>query len=167
MEIFKALCYANSGRSLSYAYANRSTVYYELKLYDECMLNINWAKEYDYPEERMDKMNNREEVCLERMKNVVKDPADDPMSFFKLSYSPNPKIPFITDRLAMRASEKYGRGIYATKDLKAGDIIVIEEAPIKLMRKSSRTPFFFCTNCTKCCMHNLIPCTKTGKLLLI
>jgi hypothetical protein len=81
------------------------------------------------------------------------DPEKDPRNFFKLSYQANPKIPFIVDCLEMREDEKYGRGIYATCDLNAGDVIAIEE-PFFLETLSTNR---HCMNCNRSNMLSLIP----------
>jgi hypothetical protein len=151
---------------LSLAYANRSVFYYELEHYDEALLNIKWAKEKDPSADRIEKLIKREIIFLEQQKKQVKDPADDPKYFFKLSHPPNPKIPFIIDGLELKKTEKYGRGIYASIDLQPGDFIAIEEAVISMQHKSSGKPascYMTCANCMKSCMRNLIPCEKTGE----
>jgi SET and MYND domain-containing protein 4 len=139
--------------NIAYAYANRSAVYKELKLHQQCLNNIQLAREHKYPAEKMNILDDREKRCLEL---IVED---DPFDFFKLTYDANPKIPFIIKGVEMKEDEKYGRGIYAKHPLKVGDIICIE------------TPFFACfdpgstvENCNFCCfclkdnLMDLIPC---------
>lgn len=117
-----------TSKDLAFAYANRSATYLVLKMHDECLLNIKWAREKGYPGEKIQKLNEREEKCIKLKKTEVKDPEeDDPLNFFKLSYPSNPKIPFVVDCVELRETGKYGRGIFAKKDLKAGDVIALEE----------------------------------------
>lgn len=157
------MCYAESKEKLSLAYANRSAVYLELKRYDECLQNIKLARENDYPTAKIQKLNEREEKCKKMMEEEVKDPEDDPRDYFKLTYPPNPKIPFMVDCLEMRKSEKYDRGIYTTRDLKPGDIVAIEE-PI-LFRMFCSGQYNCCCLCMKVSMMNLIPCLKTASMM--
>lgn len=148
---------------MALAYGNRSAVFFELNKYEESLLNIQWAKECDYPTDKIDKLNEREEKCKQILSSKPKDPADDPMEFFKLSYPPNPKIPFLIDGIELRKTEKYGRGLYAKQDLKAGDVIAWEEMSFKRVFCSGQ--YNRCCYCLKCNMMNLIPCSKTASLM--
>jgi SET and MYND domain-containing protein 4 len=159
----KALCYAESNDQISLAYSNRSSVYLELKKYDECLLSIKWARENGYKNEQ--KLKNREEKCKKLMEDEVKDPKDDPWLYFQLSYPANPQIPFIVDCLEIKKSKKFGRGIYTTRDLNVGDIIAIEPPITTRMFPPVDIEFIHCCNCLKACQANLIPCTKTSNFM--
>ena len=157
-----SISYACTKKVLSLGYANRSAVYIEIESYEACLKNIQWARENDYPMDKIEKLNEREQKCkrfiLEGKKNLVEDPWD----FFKLSYPPNKKIPWIVDRLELRKTKKYGRGIYATKDLKVGDIICVEDSIFGLLDGDSY--YMYCNNCLKTSKMNLLPCNQTGKI---
>jgi len=84
---------------------------------------------------------------------------------FKLSYPANEKIPWLVDCVEMRVTEKFGRGIYAKHDLKAGDIICIEEPAVNYA--DGDNAYFRCYNCFKANAMSLIPCDKTGKILVL
>jgi hypothetical protein len=154
------LAETNEKRAL--AYADRSIIFFDLKKYKECLQNIQWARENGYPANKIKKLNKREEKCRKLMAEEVKDPADDPKEFFKLSYPANPKIPFIVDCLEMRIVNNEAR-LYTTRDLKAGDIIFEQEIMFPKIYK--RTCFYRCCHCAKGNSMNLIPCLKTGKSL--
>jgi hypothetical protein len=153
------LCFAVSDENLAKAYANRSAVYLELKQYDECLKNIEWARQHGYPEEKIQKLNKREEKCREKMDEDYESRKAKLNDFFKLSYPANPKLPFIVDCLEQKDIDEHSKGIFATRDLKAGDIISIED------------PFVFCfiVKCLGChgCMRfnklNLIPSKDNSK----
>jgi hypothetical protein len=163
----KALCYAKSGQTRALAYANRAAAYLEIGKYKECLKSITLARESGYPAEKLEKLNQREEKCLQLMRTEakarVKEDPDNPdiWSFFKLSYPANEKIPFIIDSLEMRRTEKFGRGIYTTRDLNCGDIISVE--PVKIFGLVDDGHYRRCSNCFKINMLCLIPCQKTGK----
>ena len=89
--------------------------------------------------------------------------AEDLWDFFKLSYPVNEKIPWVVDCVEVRHTENYGRGIYAKQDLKAGDIICIEEPIFNYTFNDEYNHYFQCYNCFKPNRMNLIPCDKTGK----
>jgi tetratricopeptide (TPR) repeat protein len=156
----KSIAYATSKEVLSLGYANRSAVYMEIECYEECLKNIEWARENDYPMDKIEKLNERELKCKRFIQEGKKNLVEDPWNFFKLSYPANKKIPWIVDRLELRTTEKYGRGIYATQDLKAGDIICVEELIIHSLSNESR--YKHCDNCLKTSLLNLLPCSRTS-----
>jgi SET and MYND domain-containing protein 4 len=172
----------------SLAYANRSAVYLEVKEYQFCLENIQFALDSGYSVEKLQTLKDREEKCKKLMESEVKSGEDDPNTFFKLSYPANEKIPFIADCLELRENEKYGRYIVTVRgkkllqmflceklklclilfiDLHPGDIIAIEK------------PYFFsfhpgkehlrCNYCLRSKKMNLIPHDKLndGETLIL
>jgi hypothetical protein len=158
-----SITYACTKNALSLGYANRSAVFLEIECFDECLKNIEWARKNGYPEDKLSKLDVREQKCKKMRLKGRKNKPEDPWEFFKLSYPPNKKIPWIVDRLELRTTEKYGRGIYATKDLKAGDVISIEDPVVCFL--DDKHYYKHCNNCSKSCMMNLIPCNHSGKLI--
>ena len=148
---------------LALAYANRSAAYLEESKYDECLLNIQWARENDYPADKLEKLKEREDKCKELKASGFKHENAVPDGYFNLSYPPNPKIPFLADCLEIRLIAEGRRGIFTKRDLKAGDIVAVEE-PIIKFADGSFGQVDKCYNCLKVNMMNLIPCLKTGKL---
>lgn len=144
---------------LSIGYANRSAVYYVLGMYDECLKNIQWSRENDYPENKFPQLNEREAKCKELMPESKKVKIN-PFEIFKLSYPSNKKVPWIADCVEVKITEKYGRGIYATRDLVPGDIICIEDIIINY--RYTNYEYSHCYNCYKSNAMNLIPCDLTG-----
>jgi SET and MYND domain-containing protein 4 len=133
-----SLCYAEDYSNLALAYANRSAVYFELKLYQPCLNNIQLARKHKYPADKMKVLDDREKRCLELMMEKTKI-CDDPFDYFKLSYKANPKIPFIVEEVEMKTDENYGRGIYAKQPLKVGDIISIETPFVNVLMSDRAT----------------------------
>lgn len=160
---FQAICYAQTKAELALAYANRSAAFLEESKYDECLLNIQWARENGYPADKLEKLKERENKCKELKASGVTHPEQIPDGYFNLSYPPNPKIPFLAECLEMRLLPDNRRGIFTKRDLKAGDIVAVETSFINF----ADGPFGAvdkCYNCLKINMMNLIPCSKTGKL---
>jgi hypothetical protein len=125
-------------------------------------LNIQWARENEYPAEKIQKLKEREEKCKKLMAEEVKDPADDPMEIFKLSYPANPKIPFIVDCLELRIVNDEPR-LYTTRDLKPGDIVSNEK--LILSRICDIALYIRCCYCIERKMLNFLPCLKTASLM--
>jgi hypothetical protein len=157
----KSNSFSKAPELLSLAYANRSAAYFECEKYQDCIVSIKLARENGYPANKLSKLDEREQKCLEML--MKKDPADDdPWNFFKLSHAANEKIPWMIGGLEMRRTEKYGRGIYATKDLVPGNIIAIEQCST-IFALQGGSHYKYCANCLEAKMLQLLPCTKTGK----
>lgn len=158
----KSICFALPGsEALGLAYANRSAVYLEMKWYEKCIDNIKWAQENAYPADKLTKLIEREKACNDSMDNATTaepDIEDDPLSFFKLSYPANEKIPSIVNCLELRENKKYGRYIVTTSDLKVGDIIAIEKPFCSFLENKKYSTR--CTNCSKYNKLSLIPCSS-------
>lgn len=158
----ESLCDAITENELALAYGNRSAVYFELKLYKECIENIQLAVKHNYPKIKLPRLMERKEKCknfLDKFGDVA--PNQNAKDFFKLSHPPHPKIPFIVDCIEVRVDEKYGRGLYATKDLDHGDIIAIETPIMNILYDVAR--YDHCCNCLKVNNFNLIPCQKSSE----
>ena len=57
--------HALKGEALGLAYANRSAVYFEMKLFEKCMKNIELAKLNGYPKTNFATLAKRAEKCTE------------------------------------------------------------------------------------------------------
>lgn len=156
----KALCFAKTKGTLAYAYANRSAVYFELKKYEESLKSIQWARESEYPEDKIQKLLDREAQCHELIDEDYERNKAQLRDFFTLSYPANPKIPFVVDCLEQKDIDDSTKGVFTNRDLKAGDIIAIED------------PFAFgylvnylgCCVCMRVNMMNLIPSDENCKI---
>lgn len=122
----ESLCFAEAeSENVGHAYANRSAVYFEMRLYDRCLRDIAAAKRHGYPEERFEVLVKRAAKCADLSKSH-KDNSPDPWRVFKLSYPANKKLPFVVECLEMATNNKYGRHVITNRPLKVGDIISIE-----------------------------------------
>lgn len=149
----RSLCNAAEGSlNMSLAYANRSAIYMQIGETEKCLRNIELAKIHGYPNDKMEKLNDRKRKCLVEMAAQSKKDQQ----FVKISHEPNEKIPFIAACLQFREDKKYGRHIITDKDLKVGDVIALEPAFVAC----PRTPEIYarCYNCLKSNMMDLMPC---------
>lgn len=151
----KSICYAeNDSEELGLGFANRSAVYFELGLYDDCMKNIQLAKQ-SAPSHVMDKLNNREKECLQQevsAKNTL------PIVSPELSFPANHQIPFIVNCLELQRNEQYGRHIITKRNLKPGDVVAIEKSFCSIL--NPKFNYVRCENCLKENNYNLLPCTQ-------
>ncbi|KAL7024663.1 hypothetical protein ACKWTF_013150 [Chironomus riparius] len=152
----ESLCYAENGSdNMGLAYANRSAVYFEMKLYEKSLRNIELARANNYPEKNYEILKKRESKCQELMKNSLKTATD--LSFFKLSYEPNKDYPSIANCLKLKSDKKYGRHIITNKALAVGDVIAIEEPVCTVLQEE----FLYqrCSHCLKSNLLDLMPCS--------
>lgn len=128
----------------------------------ECLVNIEMAKQNCYPKTKYEAIKRRKEKCLELMQlgnSSVK--PHEAWNFFKLSFSPNDKFPFIVDCLQMKTDKKYGRNIVTNRSLKVGDIIAIEEPFCAIIQE--KFVHQRCANCFASNFLNLFPCDSCIK----
>ena len=158
----ESICYAFLGsEDLGIGYANRSAVYFAMGLYEECLKSIEWAKSSNYPQRLMPKLLEREQNCLAKTKSSNKKSLNT--HEFKLSYPANEKIPFIVDCLELKYSKEYGRGLFASRDLRVGDVLMIEDNFVYNLE-----PEYIFKRCSYCLMEkrkNLIPCDSCTKIM--
>jgi len=158
----ESLCYAENGsQNVAFAYANRSAVYFEMKHFQEAQLNIRLALEFKYPPEKRHVLTERLEKAA--CKTKIDEP-DVPLEHFKLSYPDHKTLPNIAECLELATDEKYGRHIITNRDLKPGDVLVIEEAFLttKYLKTRERTTkeicYQFCSHCLNVNKMSLMPC---------
>ena len=170
----ESLCLAEpESENMGLTYANRSAVYFEMKLFDECLRNVDLAKQNHYPEKNFEILKKREDKCAAMMKQSSgEQKAADPLKFFKLSHPANKKLPFIADCLEMKRDKKYGRHIVTNRSLNVGDIIAIDDPAFKVIKSDSRystcyesNTFQRCANCLQDNLLSLIPCTSCCKTM--
>lgn len=152
----ESLCFTKSKTEhAAFVFANRSAVYFEMKLYEKSLNNIELAIHNHYPESSMDVLTSRREKCLRGQKNL-QVPKNN---VFRLSSKENKKLSNIVNCLKLCENEKYGRHMVTTKQLAVGDIIVIEKpfacVPIK---KTNSEKFQRCNSCLSDNLLDLIPC---------
>lgn len=112
----KSLCVAKlNSVDIPLAFAHRSAVYLDAKEYKLCLENIQFARDSNYPSEKIATLKYLEEKCEKSIQGHVAKDDDDPWNFFKLSYPSNEKIPFIVNCLKVQNSKKFGRFVIATQ----------------------------------------------------
>lgn len=157
----EAACFAETDEFIAEAFGNRSAVYFLLKRYKKCLENIDLARNYRYPAEKIEKLNEREKQCKALLVDQKTSPDDVLKDLMKLSYPANEKIPFIVDCLKLGVDKKCGRGIYATRNFKVGDIVAMEEPFVKTFLHE--TNYYRCFRCFKANMLSLLPCLYSSK----
>lgn len=152
-KLNEALCHAETDDKKSLIYADRAAICCELKFYEKCQENIQFAKSCGLENCSLNALN---ENCINALKN--EKPRDDRDDFFTISTERNKKIPFIADCLKLQESWKFGRGIFTNKLIKTGEVLVVEKPLFKILNKDVR--YKRCAHCLKSNTATLIPCDK-------
>jgi hypothetical protein len=165
----ESLCHAEpESEAVGLAYANRSAVYFEMKLFAKCIRNIELAKANGYPEKNWNILDKRSQRCDELMKSErdQQQQLENPFDFVKLSYKENPGLPFVVGCLELKESDAFGRYIIAAQDFNVGDILAIEEPYFKTLKSDARydschefNKYQRCALCFNDNLMDLIPCT--------
>ena len=154
------------------AYANRSAVYFECKLYEICLENIELALNYNYPKNQLPNLTARKEKCLKFLSGEVADDHPLKKAFaveeslekkfdLKLSYEPHPQFPFMISSLQMNKDSESGRKFVSSNiDLKPGDVIAVEDGFLKTASNvvMNLLPYQHCRECFSENLLNLRPC---------
>lgn len=144
--------------NLALCYANRSACFLELKMYKKCLVDIALAREANYPQKLMHKLNVREAHCLELMKKM---PENKHVQMPQLSFPPSEKFPGLANILDDQTNDEFGKHIVATCDIDVGKVIMVEDvyafgADFKCEG--------VCKTCTKRDM-NFIPCPHCADIM--
>lgn len=152
----ESICFAENGsEDLGIGFANRSAIYFEWKLYELCLENIELARKSGYPERLTEKLSKREAACKKLLES--QDEEDEEVLLVpKLTHPPHPKVPFIADCLEMRESPEQGRYIVTTRDLKVGQVVALEDDFCSLILPN--VLYQRCSNCLQECSLSLLPC---------
>uniref|UniRef100_A0A1Q3F091 SET domain-containing protein n=1 Tax=Culex tarsalis TaxID=7177 RepID=A0A1Q3F091_CULTA len=152
----ESICYAEAGsEQLAMGYANRSAIYYEQGEYEFALLNIRLARDHNYPEKLMEKLDTREKNCRKKIdEGLAKDNVPCPR--LGINVEVNPKVPFLAKGIGMKQYPGSGRGLVAERSFKAGDVILNENTILSVV--SVRYRYLNCSHCGISNQHSLIPC---------
>ncbi|XP_076375521.1 protein-lysine N-methyltransferase SMYD4 isoform X1 [Megalopta genalis] len=79
-----SLAYANTKELMSHAHANRSAALYRKQLFKECLIDIDTALDFGYPEEKRKKLKERGVKAMDEIRKKLKIAKDDPIDPEKL-----------------------------------------------------------------------------------
>jgi SET and MYND domain-containing protein 4 len=189
LKFNKSLCLAEPlTKTSAQIFANRSEVYFKLKLFEKCLNNIQLSRD-ECSQVKIESLDELEEKCLNQIGDAL-DENENPWEFFKLSYPANKKLPNVIENLQVKCDNKFGRYIITNQDLKIGDIIgmcipilsrfskdlifenvffyqAIEPPFFKILKFDPNddeypesNKFQYCANCLNDNLMDLIPCAE-------
>uniref|UniRef100_A0A182Q0I9 MYND-type domain-containing protein n=1 Tax=Anopheles farauti TaxID=69004 RepID=A0A182Q0I9_9DIPT len=142
----QSICMAEEGsKELGLGYANRSAIYFNRKQYRECLQNIDLARRHNYPEELMNKLNDREKRSKQILEGSSDTPAEDRAESRHCSIKSCLEL---TDD---------GKGIRTKRDLKVGEKVLLEK-PFLLVVEPEWA-YQRCDYCGARKALNLLPCS--------
>ncbi|XP_066970990.1 SET and MYND domain-containing protein 4-like [Macrobrachium rosenbergii] len=168
-------------RALSLGFVGRSAILFDLKLYKECLEDIDLAVEYGCPEEAYSTLQARKEHCIAALQTdqeksfegapssaLSLDPEDEELpgeiaDSYKRVEIPvlverNPRIPSLSSALNVINIEGKGRSIVATRDIKPGEVIGVDRAYTFYIDDEEMVP----TMCSTCLYKTLVPLPCPG-----
>lgn len=159
----------NVARNLrAHVYNKRSLIYRETQLYKQCLNNIALAEYCGCTEDLSERKAFCERAIDKHGKNVG---IPMPKKFLKLSYTVNPKLPFMVDCLKLETNSQHKYNIITERDLFVGDVIAIEDPfftvsfAVKGMKASGSGQR--CYHCNKDNFLNLMQCSTCDKGMFI
>lgn len=140
----QSLCFAEVGtENVALAYANRSACFFNLKMYDEAMVDIELAKKENLPDSLLPKLEKRMQECFELLGTVEREQEHQQ----KLDYEANQNFPCLADIVEIKYNQELGRHLIAKCDIPFGKNILMEEHyALNRMDECSKCYTCFCAN---------------------
>lgn len=158
------VCARDDPARAALCYGNRSAVYLALECFKHCLHSIELA-EPNFPPANIQRLRDRRERCLELMRKIPDKSYDVFKHDYKLSYKPNPKLPFFIDALEVRENLKYGKHLITNRDLNAGDVIAVMDKPWRApIARLDVNHILGCYQCGDTRNGDLIPGKCQGRL---
>lgn len=159
----QSLCFAETDtENVPLAYGNRSACFFRMKIYDKCLIDIELAKESNYPKEKLPKLEERQVKCSKLIETQIHQMKP------KLDFEPDEKFPGMANILQIKRNVEMGRYISTKFDIDVGQIVLIE--PFFVASPWSATQFSFDEKYKGCnvCLNresNLVPCKECTSAL--
>lgn len=149
----RSLCYAeNDSEHIAFAYANRSSCYLRMKMFDKCLIDIDLASiSTNYPQQLDEKLKKRALECVQSINDGIQAVSREA----KLSYESHKDYPEMVNSLKIICDSKYGRSVVTMKDIDVGETVLVEQMYIG---ESYVRKYETCTVCLKS-NTNLVPCS--------
>lgn len=150
----QSICFAENGSEyLSLAYGNRSSCFEKLNQFSSCLADIQLAKESNYPERLMQKLDSRKQKCIDAMLSERSVSTSQPT----FSFPADENLPSMANSIRIAFNDEYRRLITATQHIQIGERVLVEEEYVRLVVGEN----IMCSNCGKK-DANFVPCDKCG-----
>lgn len=161
----QAICFAEpDSEELHIAYANRSAVYFRMKLYYDCIKNIELALTRNclpqFIQQQLIERRNEAHIEANRQEG---DCAERSTTEPKILLPTKPGLPSIATCLEAVENEQKVRFLITTRDLAVGDVIAFEKSYCTVL-----APNYRYSRCDHCCLEsaqNLMPCNACTSVM--
>ena len=158
----KVLAFVTPQADFSLIYNKRSLIYQKSKLYKECLNNIMLAERFNIKED----LTERKKFCqLAIQQQQSQTSYEVEKNLFQLTYTPNPRMPFVIDCLKLQNNEYFGNHIITDQYLNIGDVICVENNLFVVSPDNHLDTIIENDSCYQRCSHcyksnnmDLIPC---------
>ncbi|XP_063702222.1 SET and MYND domain-containing protein 4-like [Culicoides brevitarsis] len=162
----QSICLAPmNSENLGIGYANRAAVFLNSGFYKLCLQNIEFAEANNYPEKFKKKLELRKKECLKAIEEGIdsQEKFDKEYAPLRMTYPAKKSNPCIAEGIELGKSAAFGRHVYTKRELKPGDVILIEKPYAKhLVKDAVHTR---CANCLDQCYMNVFPCSRCTKAM--
>lgn len=142
------------------AYANRSMCFLKMNMPEKCLIDIEFAKQFNYPSHLMQKLEARTAKCNalladETFKSKIYN-LEEPT----LSFKQHNRFVGVADCLEIRNDDRFGYHVITTCDLNVGETILVEPSYAITPKRNVNIGRDRCWNCFKD-LQNYITCEKS------
>lgn len=149
----ESLCFAENGSSdLGLSYANRSACFFNMRMYKECMIDIDLAMENNYPKHLHDNLMARKETCEKNISKGLQLKRRE----LKLDFPANEKFPGISKAIVIEKDGKGNPMVVAKQNIDVGQVIAIDKGFVKTLFTIYGWKCHICLKSNT----NLMPCKK-------
>ncbi|XP_031625344.1 uncharacterized protein LOC116342019 [Contarinia nasturtii] len=160
----ESLCFAENGSScLGFSYAFRSACFFNMRMYEQCLVDIQLAKENNYPKQLFSELEKRKMSCLKYIANGFQVNVHEP----QLNYTADERFSSLSNAIKIELAGKNYRTVVAKQNIDVGQIVAVDKAFTKtsfviygwqcnicLKRNTNLVPCKKCTNTMICCECN-------------
>lgn len=149
----ESLCFAENGSSnLALAYANRSACFFNMHMYNECLIDIDLAIENNYPKNLHGNLMARKDACIKNIANGLQVKRRE----LTLDFPADEKFPGISKAIAIAKDSNSKLMVVAKQNIDVGQTIAIDKGFVKTLFTIYG---WKCNICLKS-NTNLVPCKK-------
>ncbi|XP_055295185.1 SET and MYND domain-containing protein DDB_G0273589-like [Sitodiplosis mosellana] len=154
-----SLCFAQKQSIfLGLAYGNRSSYFLTMKMFKNCLIDIELAIKNHYPPKMLAGLNKLKNKCVQSMR-TEKDQSDSLHTH--LDFEANANFSSLACMVEILYNSEYGRHIVATDDIEVGKTVMVEQS---YLGESVREKYKTCIICLRT-RRNLKPCLQCTKAM--
>lgn len=156
----RSACYAeNDSYELALAYSNRSSCYLKLQLFKQCLDDIEMIERSKYPASLQDKLDSRQEECLQFLSKNTVDSVRIDNQKVELNFGEHGQYGGVAECLEVQHNSEWGRHVTANRDLDINDTVMVESPFSFVGHDCNDLKYYRCSHCYKSLM-NFIPCRE-------